>query len=452
VTPPAPPRPAPWIESLVPGFGHLRRGFPGPGLRFLAFAVAWLLVLVFRWSRLWEVVAAGGGDAFLCLLVMVGLPVLLVVLAHASLGHLVSPPSREGLGTWALAWRDLRRNPRAVWGMSALAVLYLASLLAPVLSPFDPIEPGPGGEIVHKLRAPGAQVLLVGHPTLGEIAADEVKVVGDLAVLERGEPQYRRTVRVEDLGAPPRGWARGGEAVRVAATGGASFPYRTERYLLGTDTRGRDLLSRLLHGSRISLFIGFVAMVIAVTLGVLFGSVAGYFGGLVDGVLMRVVDILLAFPRLLLLLLIVSVYEGAGIFTVIAILGATGWMGVSRLVRAEFLKVKQLDYAHAAKAMGFARLRIMFRHLLPNAMAPVIVNATLLVGNTILVEAALSFLGFGVQPPQPSWGNIISDGQEYLTNAPWISTIPGVLIVFSVTSFNLVGDALRDALDPKQRR
>jgi peptide/nickel transport system permease protein len=193
-------------------------------------------------------------------------------------------------------------------------------------------------------------------------------------------------------------------------------------------------------------------MFVAVTLGVFFGAVAGYFGGLADGLIMRLVDILLAFPRLLLLLLIVSVYEGAGIFTVVLILGATGWMGVSRLVRAQFLQVKELDYAHAAKALGFSRARIMFRHLLPNSMAPVIVNATLLVGNTILVEAALSFLGFGVKPPDASWGNIIADGRSSLQEAWWIATIPGLCIVFTVVCFNLAGDALRDALDPKGRR
>jgi peptide/nickel transport system permease protein len=409
-------------------------------------------VVVGRWDAIRRVVGERGWDAAVTVVTLLGLPVLLVFLAHSSLSHLVVPRSREGLGAWGLAWRDLRKNVRATWGMVLLGILYFGAMLAPVLAPFDPTEPGAGGEIVHKLRRPGDQVILVGHPRLGEVAANELKAVGEWAVLERGAPRTRQVVPLAELGTPPRGWARGMDTVRTVTLNGVAVPYRTERYLLGTDARGRDLLSRLLYGSRISLFIGFVAMAVAVSLGILFGAVAGYFGGFVDGAIMRFVDILLAFPRLLLLLLIVSVYEGAGIFTVIVILGATGWMGVSRLVRAEFLRVKELDYAHAAKALGLSRTRIMFRHLLPNSMAPVIVTATLLVGNTILTEAALSFLGFGVRPPDASWGNIINDGQAYLREAFWIATIPGLLIVFAVVCFNLVGDALRDALDPKQRR
>ncbi|MDJ0976583.1 MAG: ABC transporter permease [Planctomycetota bacterium] len=439
------------VESLIPGLGHIRRGYVGAGARFLTFFLTWWLIVVFRFDAVVRVLGEFDFDSFIAAVILFGLPPLLVKAAHRSLHVHVDPPPRSGLGTWQLAWRDLRRNPRALWGMTLLAFLYLGSFLAPVLAPYDPKTGGAGGEIVHKLRAPGTQVILVGHPKLGEVAANEITVVGDYAVLERQFARTNRTVKVEDLGVPPRGWARGADRVQTAEVDGKQFPYRTERYLLGTDRGGRDLLSRLLYGSRISLFIGFVAMFVAVTLGVLFGSLAGYFGGWVDGVIMRFVDILLAFPRLLLLLLIVSVYEGAGIFTVVVILGATGWMGVSRLVRAEFLRVKELDYAVAATSLGYKRPRIMFRHLLPNCMAPVIVNATLLVGNTILVEAALSYLGFGVKPPEASWGNIISSGQPYLDSAWWISTIPGLLIVFAVVCINLVGDALRDALDPKGR-
>ncbi len=438
-------------ESLVPGLGHIRRGYTGAGFRFLVFFLAWWLIVIFRFDAVVRVIGDLGLDGTIAILILLVLPPFLVRMAHHSLQTHVDPPPRAGLGTWQLAWRDLRRNPRALWGMTLLAFLYLGSGLAPILAPYHPNEEGAGGEIVHKLRAPGTQVILVGHPKLGEVAANEITIVGEYAVLERQFPRTQRTVKIEDLGVPPRGWAREADKVQTAEVDGQTFPYRTERYLLGTDRAGRDLLSRLLYGSRISLFIGFVAMFVAVTLGVFFGSLAGYFGGWVDGLIMRFVDILLAFPRLLLLLLIVSVYAGAGIFTVVVILGATGWMGVSRLVRAEFLRVKELDYAVAATSLGYARPRIMFRHLLPNCMAPVIVNATLLVGNTILVEAALSYLGFGVKPPEASWGNIISSGQPYLDSAWWISTIPGLLIVFAVVCINMVGDALRDALDPKGR-
>lgn len=439
------------VESIVPGLGHLRRGFTSAGARYLLFTIFWGLVVVFRGHAIPELFDPFVWQNGVALLLLIAMPFILIMLAHHSLQFLVSPPPRDGLGTWALAWRQLRRNPRATWGLAFLALFYMAAGMAPLLAPYKPVVPGAGGVLVHKLRAPGTQVMLVGHPELGEIACNDLRVYGDVAVLDRVETRANKVVWLEDLGVPPRGWARDADTVQEATVNGVTFPYRTETYILGTDALGRDLLSRLLYGSQISLFIGFVAMFVAVTLGILFGSIAGYFGGVLDTIIMRFVDILLAFPRLLLLLLIVSVYPGAGIFIVIAILGATGWMGVSRLVRAEFLRIKELDYAHAARSFGFSRSRIMFRHLLPNSIAPIIVNATLLVGNTILVEAALSFLGFGVKPPEASWGNIISDGQAFLRDAWWISTIPGLLIVFAVVCFNLVGDALRDALDPKQQ-
>jgi peptide/nickel transport system permease protein len=164
---------------------------------------------------------------------------------------------------------------------------------------------------------------------------------------------------------------------------------------------------------------------------------------------MRFVDMLLAFPLLLLLLLVRTVVRSSSIWVVVAILGLTGWMGISRLVRGQFLTLRELDFATAARAMGVSSRRIMFRHLLPNSVAPIIVNATLIVGGTILTEAALSFLGYGVQPPDPSWGAIVNGGQDVLNQAWWIATLPGIAIVFTVASFNLLGDALRDALDPR---
>ena len=233
--------------------------------------------------------------------------------------------------------------------------------------------------------------------------------------------------------------------------GGRTVPYREEFHLLGTEDQGRDLLSRLIYGSGVSLWIGFLAMGIAVTIGTLVGAASGFFGGWVDMVLMRFVDILLAFPLLLLLLLVKAMIDNPSIWVVVAILGATGWMGISRLVRGQFLTLRELDFTTAARALGVPSGRIMFRHLLPNAMAPIIVNGTLIVGSTILTEAALSFLGYGVQPPDSSWGAIVQGGTGYLSQAWWIATLPGIAIVFTVSSFNLLGDALRDALDPRLR-
>jgi len=219
---------------------------------------------------------------------------------------------------------------------------------------------------------------------------------------------------------------------------------------LGTDQFARDVLSRLLYGARISLLIGFVAVGISVTIGTLLGAVAGFIGGLVDGVIMRFVDIVISFPRLVLLITIIALFEPS-IFLITAVLGLTLWPGTARIVRGEVLSLREREFVQAATALGFSKSRIILRHLIPNALGPVIVAATLGIGNTIVLEAGLSFLGLGVQPPTPSWGTMVADGRNVLLNAWWLSTFPGLAIVFTVLSFNLVGDGLRDALDPRLR-
>lgn len=219
-------------------------------------------------------------------------------------------------------------------------------------------------------------------------------------------------------------------------------------YVLGSDRYGRDVLSRIIYGSRISLIIGLLAVTIAVTLGVAVGAVAGYFGKFADAVLMRFVDLMLSFPNLFLVLLVMALF-GNSVFLIILVLGLTGWMGVSRLIRGQILSLKENEFVLAAKAMGFSHTRIIFRHLVPNAMAPVIVAATLRLGGLILVEAGLSFLGLGVQPPAASWGNIINEGRDTLIQAWWIATFPGLAIVVTVICFNVLGDGLRDVLDPR---
>jgi peptide/nickel transport system permease protein len=226
------------------------------------------------------------------------------------------------------------------------------------------------------------------------------------------------------------------------------FQGPTLEHLMGTDRFGRDVLSRVLYGGRISLAIGFLAVLIAITLGTMVGAVAGYVRGWVDATSMRVVDMLLSFPRLVLLITVVALIEPS-ILIITIVLGLTGWMGTSRVVRGEVLSLREREFVVAARALGFGRARILLRHILPNVVSPIIVAATLGIGNTILAEAALSFLGLGVPPPAPSWGGMVAAGRDVMLDAWWITLFPGLAIVFTVMAFNLIGDGLRDALDPR---
>ena len=219
-------------------------------------------------------------------------------------------------------------------------------------------------------------------------------------------------------------------------------------HILGTDPLGRDILARLLMAGRISLAVGFSAMLIAMCIGIVVGMVAGFYEGVLGAVLMRFVDAMLCFPSIFLLLAI-SALVSPSVPSIVLLIAMTSWMEVARVVEAQIRSLKTREFAQAAVSFGASSRRIMLRELLPNAVAPIVVAATLNVAHAILAESYISFLGFGIQPPTPSWGNMLESAQSYLTSAPWLAIIPGAAITLAVTSFNFIGDGLRDALDPK---
>ena len=221
-------------------------------------------------------------------------------------------------------------------------------------------------------------------------------------------------------------------------------------HLLGTDDLGRDVLSRMIHGARVSLAVGLLATALSLIIGATLGAIAGYYGGTADWIVSRLIEIVLCFPFLLLVLAIVALFQPS-LWTILIALAITSWTTEARFVRAEFLRIRELDYAQAARASGAGDPRIIFRHLLPNALAPVLVSSSFGVASAILTESALSFLGYGVALPTSSWGSILAVAQEYIELAWWLALFPGLAIFATVAAFNLIGDRLRDALDPRSQ-
>jgi len=315
--------------------------------------------------------------------------------------------------------RRLPGNLKA--GMAVVALVLLVGAAAPLLAPYDPAEQL--DPVAARYRPPGT-VLTAVHLSDGTWRlADRVERVPEGLAIER---LGRREVLPESR------WT--------------SIDRRV--FLLGTDRFGRDLWSRMVHGARVSLSVGLLAVALALTLGVAVGSAAALGGPLVDSVLMRLVDALLAFPWIFLMILLSSLFQ-PDTLALVLLMGSFNWMGISRLTRAEILGLERREFVVAARSIGQTPLKVLFRHLLPNALTPVLVRATLTIGTLILLESSLSFLGMGIQPPTPTWGNMVAEGRDAMGQAWWIVTFPGAALAVTVIAFNLLGDGLRDLLDPR---
>ena len=315
----------------------------------------------------------------------------------------------------------------ARWGVAIAAAILAMALGAPLLAPYDPnqqLDPAAGRHL-----RPGAEVAVVRLLDGRTFFAEQVEPNG-------GDLVLHRLGRLEHI-----------PLTEVANLNGDTVTER-QRFLLGSDRFGRDLLSRIVYGARVTLAVALPALALALSLGIAVGGAAAMGGRLVDAILMRTVDALLAFPALPLALALAALLRSTQV-TLVLVLAAISWMSLARLVRAEVLSLKEREFVAAARASGQRPLAIFLRHLLPNAWAPVLADSALRVGDLILVEAALSFLGLGIQPPTPSWGSMIAEGRDVLHSAWWVAAFPGLAIALAVIACNLVADGLRDRLDPK---
>jgi peptide/nickel transport system permease protein len=331
---------------------------------------------------------------------------------------------RRSQGYWALVWREFRKNRRALASLYGIALLIGVAICADLIANDMPYYVVVGGRTYFPIAIDyGVRLGLTSWPeALHQVDFKNLDNQGALY------PPIPFTPRRADLSEE-------------------SFSPPTSRHWLGTDQLGRDVASGMIHGTRISLTIGVVVTVIQLTVGILLGGLAGYYGGWIDLALSRLFEMMLAIPTFFLIVTVAAVLPPS-IYNVMAILGLTGWVGVARFVRSEFFKLRGLDYVVAARALGVSNRAVMFRHILPNALAPVLVSASFSVASAILAESALSFLGIGVPADLVTWGSILAISEQN-TFAWWLAIFPGLAIFATVTAYNLLGDGLRDALDPR---
>jgi len=321
-------------------------------------------------------------------------------------------------GYWQEVWYQFKKNRLALVSLYLAVILILIGFLAPVIANDAPVIMKLGG----KYFVPAVKV----YPEFVGADWDELEKTfedGDFAIF----PPVRFSPTEYDL-----------DQILIPPN---------KIHWFGTDDQGRDICSRMIYGARASLSVGFVAVGVALVIGVIVGAAAGYYGGIVDIIFSRLIEIMICFPTFFLILAVIAMLEPS-IFNIMVIIGLTGWTGIARLVRGEFFKCRSQDYVTACVAQGASDMRIIFRHILPNSIAPVLVTAAFGVAGAVLIESSLSFLGFGVQPPTPSWGEILSSSRDFIDIAWWLTIFPGIAIFLTITAYNLIGEGLRDAVDP----
>ncbi len=395
---------------------------------------------------------------------LVAIPIILAFIARKSLRKKSDQTQQKELSLGKISLRAFMRHTIALYASAVIFILYSTAFLAPFIAPFSPYDQQDFLVTAYQPPFSRLDALVLKQPKNLDIPLQKGSgttinlansLIGDFQKLKtRNEPNAIRFVNEYHIEGDKVIYRQGMRTKTMPLEELAGVRENniaiSRTFILGTDQYGRDILSRVIYGSKISLSIGFLVVLISVTLGTVIGVTSGYFGGWIDAVMMRIVDVLIAFPALFLILIIIATF-GNSIYLIVITLSFTGWMGVARIVRSQVLSLKEQEFILAAKSLGLSNMRIIFRHLAPNTLTPVIIAATLRIGSIILTEAGLSFLGLGVQPPTPSWGNIINEGRDSLLNYWWISTFPGIAILTTVVCFNLIGDGVRDALDPRMR-
>lgn len=333
--------------------------------------------------------------------------------------------SRRGLASDF--WVRLRRNRYGLAGLCIIVLMFLLSYFAPLIANSKPI-------VMHLNDKTYYPALADMVPFSFVLQYPELRAY-DFASA-RGDRQISRLPAVVPY------------SPNESALGEKLQP-PNRRHWMGTDTLGRDVFSRVLHGAKVSLKVGLVATGIALLIGLLLGAIAGFYGGAVDILISRIIEIVMCFPFFFLILAVIA-FLPPSIFSIMVVIGITRWTGIARYARGEFMRIKEQDFTSAARALGVSDRKIIFRHILPNSLAPILVSASFGVAGAILIEAALSFLGLGVQPPTPSWGGILASAREFIGVAWWLALFPGLAIFVTVTAYNVLGEGLRDAADPRQ--